>query len=58
MIGSNSAKPERRSVWVGVIDDTSWFEPEAYFYTNKKLPHTPVDPETETFDKMPVKNLN
>ena len=28
--------------------------PQAYFYASKKLPHTPVDPETETFDKIPV----
>ena len=54
MIGSNSRKPERRSVWVGVIDDASWFRPQAYLYASKKLPHTPVDPEVETFDKMPV----
>ena len=54
MIGSNSRKPERRSVWVGVIDDASWFKPQAYLYASKKLPHTPVDPEVEAFDKMPV----
>ena len=58
MIGSNSRKPGRRSVWVGVIDDASWFKPQAYFYTSKQLPHTPVDPETETFDKMPGEILN
>ena len=54
MFGSNSSKPERRSVRVGVIDDASWFKPQAYVYAGKKLPHTPVDPEAETFDKMPV----
>ena len=54
MIGSNSRKPERRSVWVGVIDDASWFKPEAYFYSRKKLPRIYVDLEAETFEKMPV----
>ena len=57
MIGSNSAH-ERRAVRVGGIDDASWFKPQAYFYASKKLPHTPVDPEAETFDKMPVLILN
>ena len=52
MFGSNSKTPERRAVWVGVIDDTSWFKPQAYVYARKKLPHTPVNPEVETFDKM------
>ena len=52
MIGSNSKKLGRRSVWVGVIDDASWFKPQAYVYASKKLPHTPVNPEVETFDKM------
>ena len=52
MIGSNSRKPERRLVWVGVIDDASWFKPQAYLYARKKLPHTPVDPGVTTFDKM------
>jgi len=54
VIGSNSRQPDRRSVWVGVIDDASWFKPEAYFYASKELPHTPVDPQAESFDKMPV----
>ena len=54
MIGSNSRKPERRSVWIGVVDYPNWFKPEAYYYVIKKLPHTPVDPEAEAFDKMPV----
>ena len=54
MIGSNSRKPERRSVWVGVIDDASWFKPQAYVYTSKKLPHTPIDLKAESFNKMPV----
>jgi len=54
MIGSNSRKPERRSVWVGVINDASWFRPQAYLYASKKLLHTPVDPQVETFEKMPV----
>ena len=53
MIGSNSRKPERRSVWVGVIDDASWFKPEAYLYESKILFHTPVNPTAETFEKMP-----
>jgi hypothetical protein len=52
MIGTNSRKPERRSVWVGVIDNASWFKPQAYLYANKQLPHTPVNTEVETFDKM------
>ena len=52
MFGSNSKTPERRAVWVGVIDDASWFKPQAYVYARKKLPHTPVNPEVETFDKM------
>ncbi len=52
MFGSNSKTPERRAVWVGVIDDASWFKPQAYVYASKKLPHTPVNPEVETFDKM------
>jgi len=43
---------KRRGVFVGVIDDASWFKPQAYVYTSKKLPHTPVDPEVETFDEM------
>ena len=52
MFGSNSKTPERCAVWVGVIDDASWFKPQAYVYARKKLPHTPVNPEVETFDKM------
>ena len=52
IIGTNSKTPERRAIWVGVINDASWFKPEVYFYANRKLPHTPVDPEVETFDKM------
>jgi hypothetical protein len=52
MFGSNSKTPKRRGVFVGVIDDASWFKPQAYVYASKKLPHTPVDPEVETFDKM------
>ena len=52
MFGSNSKTPERRAVWVGIIDDASWFKPQAYVYARKKLPHTPVNPEVETFDKM------
>ena len=52
MFGSNSKTPKRRGVFVGVIDDASWFKPQAYVYTSKKLPHTPVDPEVETFDEM------
>ena len=51
MFGSNSKTPERRAVWVGVIDDASWFKPQAYVYDSKKLPNTPVDPAVETFDK-------
>ena len=52
MFGSNSKTPERCAVWVGVIDDARWFKPQAYVYASKKLPHTPVNPEVETFDKM------
>ena len=52
MFGSNSKTPERCAVWVGVIDDARWFKPQAYVYSSKKLPHTPVNPEVETFDKM------
>ena len=52
MFGSNSKTPERRAVWAGIIDDASWFKPQAYVYARKKLPHTPVNPEVETFDKM------
>ena len=52
MFGSNSKTPERCAVWVGVIDDARWFKPQAYVYARKKLPHTPVNPEVETFDKM------
>jgi hypothetical protein len=52
IIGTNSKTPERRAVWVGVINDASWFKPEVYFYASRKLPHAPVDPEVETFDKM------
>jgi hypothetical protein len=52
MFGSNNKTPKRRGVFVGVIDDASWFKPQAYVYTSKKLPHTPVDPEVETFDEM------
>ena len=52
MFGSNSKTPERRAVWAGIIDDASWFKPQAYVYASKKLPHTPVNPEVETFDKM------
>ena len=52
MFGSNSKTPERRAVWAGVVDDASWFKPQAYVYASKKLPHTPVNPEVETFDKM------
>ena len=37
---------------VGVIDDASWFRPDAYVYASKKLPHTPVDPETTAYEKM------
>ena len=52
MFGSNSKTPNRRGVFVGVIDNASWFKPQAYVYTSKKLPHTPVDPEVETFNEM------
>ena len=52
MFGSNSKTPERCAVWVGVIDDARWFKPQAYVYASKKLPHTPVNPEVETFEKM------
>jgi hypothetical protein len=52
MFGSNSKTPERCAVWVGVIDDATWFKPQAYVYARKKLPHTPVNPEVEAFDKM------
>ena len=52
MFGSSSKTPERCAVWVGVIDDARWFKPQAYVYASKKLPHTPVNPEVETFDKM------
>ena len=52
MFGSNSKTPNRRGVFVGVIDDASWFKPQAYVYASKKLPHTPVDSRVETFDKM------
>ena len=52
IIGTNSKTPERRAVWVGVINAASWFKPEVYFYASKKLPHAAVDPGVETFDKM------
>ena len=52
MFGSNSKTPNRRGVFVGVIDNASWFKPQAYVYASKKLPHTPVDPEVETFNEM------
>ena len=52
IFGTNSKAPERRAIWVGVINDASWFKPEVYFYASKKLPHVPVDSEVETFDKM------
>ena len=52
MFGSNSKRPKLSGIFVGVIDDASWFKPQAYVYASKKLPHTPVDPEVETFDKM------
>ena len=52
IFGTNSRAPERRAIWVGVINDASWFKPEVYFYASKKLPHAPVDPGVETFDKM------
>ena len=52
IFGTSSKTPERRAIWVGVINDASWFKPEVYFYASKKLPHVPVDPEVETFDKM------
>ena len=47
----NIPQPKRRGVFVEVIDDASWFKPQAYVYTSRKLPHTPVDSKIEAFDK-------
>ena len=52
MFSSGSYSPDRRGIRVGVIDDASWFRPDAYVYASKKLPHTPVDPETTAYEKM------
>jgi hypothetical protein len=49
---SNSGHPERRGVQVGAIDDASWFQPMANFYTCRKLPSTPIDPNIKAIDKM------
>ena len=51
MFGSNNKRPKLSGIFVGVIDDASWFKPQAYVYASKKLPDTPVNPEVETFDK-------
>ncbi len=53
MFGSNSSKPDRRGIRVGVIDDANWFKPQAYVFTSKKLTNTPLDPEVKSFDMMP-----
>jgi len=47
----NSHFPERRGIRVGIIDDASWFKPDAYLYNCKKLPHTPVDPEITAYER-------
>ena len=52
MFASGSYSPDRRGIRVGVIDDASWFKPDAYVYASKKLPHTPVDPEITAYEKM------
>ena len=43
----------RRGIRIGVIDDASWFKPNANVYSCRKLPSTPLDPEVTAFDKMP-----
>ena len=53
MFGSNSSKPDRRGIRVGVIDDANWFKPQAYVFASKKLTNTPLDPEVKSFDMMP-----
>ena len=51
MFSLNTHFPERRGIRVGIIDDASWFKPDAYLYTCRKLPHTPVDPEIIAYEK-------
>ena len=51
MFSLNTHFPERRGIRVGIIDDASWFKPDAYLYDCKKLPHTPVDAGITTFEK-------
>ena len=51
MFSLNTHFPERRGIRVGIIDDASWFKPNAYLYDCKKLPHTPVHPEITTYDR-------
>ena len=36
MFSSGSYSPDRRGIRVGVIDDASWFRPDAYVYASKK----------------------
>jgi len=38
---------------VGLIEDSSWFEPKVNVYTSRRLPSTPIDPKIKAFDKMP-----
>ncbi len=52
MFSSGSHSPDRRGIRVGVIDDASWFKPDAYVYASKKLPHTPIDSEITAYEKM------
>lgn len=50
---ANSARPERRGIRIGAIDDARWFRPQANVYASRRLPSTPIDEAVRAFDEMP-----
>ncbi len=53
LFGTNTARAGIISVMAGVIDDHSWFKPDAIVYNRNKPVWDYMDPDVPTFETMP-----